>query len=589
MASNIDMSQIISKLRQRFGIFSNDQNYYQDIILKALDSENIILEAESLIKADIEKSLTDGNIQWLLNFIDATINNNKDKKGLYVLRLIVSQLVRLKLEIDIDLIRTIITIQPDLEDILDSLLASLTVINEDAISTLTGGRELGDFILYYAALKEKLVDEEIRIDDIPYEHSTGTIWTYIADVKKIPLLTLDEEKYWGKMALEENDGRAIQVLVEHNLSLVVSRAKHFLNRGLSFEDIIQAGNEGLIKAAQTFDYRKGYHFSTHACWWIRSKIERTIGDEGKTIRIPIQRQSMYNKIYKVHNRLVAELGVEPKPEQVARESGYSLAAVEEAIKNYDNVVSLQMGVGDEESSELLEFVVSPEISIEDRVVDGDLREQVADALSTLDDRLEFIIRMRFGIQSDTKPNKLFSRAHTLDEIAPYLNVTRERIRQLEKKAFKVLRNPRNSRYLEPYSYSDRPVAIPTTKKRNKKAPEINNRDNTEANNSLVATTVDNSVSDSSISESTFIGLDINRPECVTDDIYSDALIAVPIEYRPIVSLYYKIDAERQCTVDEIAEIFSKRKEQVVKDIKIGKIFLEEYINIYTQTFVEARA
>ncbi|MDI6688871.1 MAG: RNA polymerase sigma factor RpoD [Actinomycetota bacterium] len=292
---------------------------------------------------------------------------------------------------------------------------------------------------------------------------------YLKEIGKVPLLTAKEEVELakkieaGEMAarkLEENSGLpqaeirrlnrlieggsvAKRKLVEANLRLVVSIAKRYVGRGMLFLDLIQEGNLGLIRAVEKFDYRKGYKFSTYATWWIRQAITRAIADQARTIRIPVHMVETINKLIRVQRQLLQDFGREPTPEEIAREMDLSPEKVREILKISQEPVSLETPIGEEEDSQLGDFIEDQEAEVPaDAASFSLLQEQLREVLDTLSERERKVIELRFGL-IDGHPR-------TLEEVGRVFGVTRERIRQIESKTLSKLRHPSRSAKLKDY-------------------------------------------------------------------------------------------------------------------------------------------
>ncbi|MFW6287303.1 MAG: RNA polymerase sigma factor RpoD [bacterium] len=265
---------------------------------------------------------------------------------------------------------------------------------------------------------------------------------YLKGIGKVDLLTAEEEVNLAKR-IEEGDEAAKQHLIEANLRLVVSIAKKYIGRGMHYLDLIQEGNMGLMKAVEKFDYRKGYKFSTYATWWIRQAITRAIADQSRTIRVPVHMVEKINKLIRVSRQLFQDLGREPTSEELAEEMGLTEEKVREIKKISKESISLETPIGEEEDSNLGDFIKDEETPQPTESVNHILlKEQLDDVLSTLTEREKRILELRFGIGD--------GRNRTLEEVGREFGVTRERIRQIEAKALRKLRHPTRSHKLKDY-------------------------------------------------------------------------------------------------------------------------------------------
>ena len=278
------------------------------------------------------------------------------------------------------------------------------------------------------------VPEGIGVDD--------PVRMYLKEIGKVPLLSPDEEIELPKK-IELGDEEAKKKLAESNLRLVVSIAKRYAGRGMQLLDLIQEGNLGLIKAVEKFDYRKGYKFSTYATWWIRQAITRAIADQARTIRIPVHMVETINRLVRTQRQLVQKLGREATPEELAKELDMPVERVREIMKISQDPVSLETPIGEEEDSHLGDFIQDNNVEVPaDAATYTLLHEQLMDVLSTLTEREQKVLRLRFGLDD--------GRPRTLEEVGRQFNVTRERIRQIEAKALRKLRHPSRSKILKDY-------------------------------------------------------------------------------------------------------------------------------------------
>ncbi|MCH4040107.1 MAG: RNA polymerase sigma factor RpoD [Eubacteriales bacterium] len=301
--------------------------------------------------------------------------------------------------------------------------------------------------------------EDIDVENIDLSVPDGIstsdpVRMYLKEIGQYPLLTADQEIDLSKKIeagnkpdateSEKNAAKfAQQQLTEANLRLVVSIAKRYVGRGMPFLDLIQEGNIGLIKAVEKYDYRKGFKFSTYATWWIRQAITRAIADQARTIRIPVHMVETINKLIRVQRQLLQELGREPTPEEIGKEMNMSPERVREIQNMSQEPVSINTPIGEEEDSRLGDFIPDENAPVPaDAAAFTLLKEQLVEVLDTLTDREQQVLRLRFGLDD--------GRARTLEEVGKEFHVTRERIRQIEAKALRKLRQPSRSRKLKDY-------------------------------------------------------------------------------------------------------------------------------------------
>ncbi len=295
------------------------------------------------------------------------------------------------------------------------------------------GIQIVDETIQEQDLYDQLV-KEISMDD--------PVKLYLKDIGKVPLLSSEEEIELAKR-MAAGDKEAKTILTEANLRLVVSIAKRHVGRGMHFLDLIQEGNMGLMKAVEKFDYERGYKLSTYATWWIRQAITRAIADQARTIRIPVHMVETIHKQARVTRQLLQELGRDPYPAEIAKEMGIPESRVIEIQKIAQDPVSLETPIGEEEDSHLGDFIVDENAQSPGEVVETSmLHEQLIQVLDTLTPREEKVLRLRYGIDD--------GRPRTLEEVGKEFNVTRERIRQIEAKALRKMRNPQRSKKLKDF-------------------------------------------------------------------------------------------------------------------------------------------
>ena len=311
----------------------------------------------------------------------------------------------------------------------DELVRALEELDLDA----------AQLIEVYSALDELQIEVVERVDDAEAEEaeseaaevSTDTLQLFLKDIGRVPLLTAAQEVELAKK-IERGDHSAKQAMVEANLRLVVSIAKRYRNQGLPFLDLIQEGTIGLVRAAEKFDYRKGFKFSTYATWWIRQAVARALADKARTIRMPVHVVEKLNKIVRTERTLRAKLGREPSSAEIAVELDLQAEEVEQIRRSAQTPVSLEKPVGDEDESEFGHFLSDATAPLPDELAEEAMRKESLKAiLGTLSHRERRVLELRYGLDGE--------QPRTLDEVGRTFNVTRERIRQIENQSLKKLR------------------------------------------------------------------------------------------------------------------------------------------------------
>lgn len=285
----------------------------------------------------------------------------------------------------------------------------------------------------------EIIDDADILEGVSLE---DPVRMYLKEIGNIPLLTADEEVFLAKQ-IEQGDDQARKQLIEANLRLVVSIAKKYVGRGMSFLDLIQEGNMGLMKAVEKFDYKKGNKFSTYSTWWIRQAITRGIADTAKTIRVPVHMVETINKTLRTSRMLLQELGREPTNEEIAEKMDLPVAKIDEILKTSRDPVSLDTPIGEEEDSQLGDFIEDESLlSPVESASFAMLKEELETAMASLTERERNVIKLRFGMED--------GKTRTLEEVGKEFNVTRERIRQIEAKALRKLKHPSRSRKLRDF-------------------------------------------------------------------------------------------------------------------------------------------
>ncbi|MBQ1423674.1 MAG: RNA polymerase sigma factor RpoD [Lachnospiraceae bacterium] len=330
----------------------------------------------------------------------------------------------------------------DEEPIPDDDFANLDLNKLDNVDDVLGDGLDDD---YADEFSDKDLDENVDLDAVDLLEGVGTddpVRMYLKEIGTVPLLSADEEIELAKRKAD-GDEAAKERLIEANLRLVVSIAKRYTGRGMSFLDLVQEGNLGLIKGVEKFDHTKGYKLSTYATWWIRQSVTRALADQARTIRVPVHMVETINKMSKMQRKLTLELGYEPSIPELAQALGMSEEKVMEIMQIAREPASLETPIGEEDDSNLGDFVadsnvVTPEQNVESVM----LREHIDALLGDLKERERQVIVLRFGLE-DGHPR-------TLEEVGKEFNVTRERIRQIEAKALRKLRNPVRSKRIRDF-------------------------------------------------------------------------------------------------------------------------------------------
>lgn len=330
----------------------------------------------------------------------------------------------------------ILDVFPTIEDDIDLLDEIFKAVGDNEIEVLEPEDEIKEN-------NELTLEKKIRIlKTIQSNLSTDAIRSYLFEIGKIPLLTGEEEVILAKR-IELGDKEAVQLLTTANLRLVVSIAKKYSKSGLELLDLIQEGNIGLMRAVEKFDYKKGFKFSTYATWWIRQAITRAIADQARTIRVPVHMIETINKFNKVSGTLAIKLGRQPSDEEIAKEMDIELEKVAEIRKIKQNPSSLSTPIGDEKDSKLQDIIADDWSQTPDEFATAQyLRNQLHGILDELQDRERRVLELRFGLEDGV--------SRTLEEVGKEFGVTRERIRQIEAKALKKLKEKSTKKQLDDY-------------------------------------------------------------------------------------------------------------------------------------------
>ncbi|MGF7141880.1 RNA polymerase primary sigma factor [Anaerotaenia torta] len=325
---------------------------------------------------------------------------------------------------------------------IDKIYERLEAYNIVVLSSSEEEEPSDELLLELDEDAEDVQSEVEALTNSSYSMSDDPVHLYLKEIGNYPLLTMADEVDLAKK-IADGDEYARQLLAESNLRLVVSIAKRYVGRGLSFLDLIQEGNLGLIKAVEKFDYLKGYKFSTYATWWIRQAITRSIADQSRTIRIPVHMSEVINKTYRVSRNLLQELGREPTEQELSVAMNLPIDKIREILKVSADPISLDTPIGEEDDSHLGDFISDESMmGPEEAASYSILKDQITKLLDTLTEREQRVLILRFGLKD--------GRSRTLEEVGKEFNVTRERIRQIEAKALRKLRHPSRAKMLKGY-------------------------------------------------------------------------------------------------------------------------------------------
>ena len=333
--------------------------------------------------------------------------------------------------------------KPENLDLLDKLYNDLAEAGVDVTGVGEPNPEL--FTNEWADEEDGEIEEDTYVQDTSYleDIADDSVRLYLREIGKIPLLSAEEELELAQKVVS-GDKRAKDKMAEANMRLVVSIAKRYVGRGLDLLDLIQEGNTGLLRAVEKFDPDKGFKFSTYATWWIRQAITRAIADQARTIRIPVHMVETINKLLRTQRRLTQDLNREPTNEEIAEAMEIDVEKVEHIMKIKQDISSLDASVRDDDEDSVLQDFIEDEDTVtpEESATGQLLKEQVRDLLSSLSEREQKILRLRFGLED--------GKQHTLEEVGQEFSVTRERIRQIEAKALAKLKKHKDSRKFMEY-------------------------------------------------------------------------------------------------------------------------------------------
>lgn len=454
----LSRTDIIKRLQRSFSFYKKDRNYFESLI--GLDIINLNT-AYSLVLNHLKQDYNNLEMAWFIEQLQ-----NKKRTLIKNLSYIINALYKFDIMFDINYLASLLKKYPELDEILSELFDGKDKINYDYLSKLVDKEEVINFLTSYTIVKGIYVDDiEEKIEDIPDKseyYTTDSIRTYLREIGEYPILSYDEiVDYFQKIEeikeklvtnLSEEERKKLDKkykfyrdnIITSNLRLVVSVAKKYIGRGLDFLDLIQEGNNGLMKAVEKFDYDKGYRFSTYAIFWIRQAIIKSIANLGNTIKIPLHTMELRNKIFMARKNLESELGRKVSPKEISDATGFDEIVIKNILGLPNVTLSIDAEVFDKNNDKgktrMDNFLASSE-NVEDNVIQSMLPSYLNKFLeSALNEREEKIIRMRYGIQEPGKYNPLYDREHNLEEISLVVGVTGERVRQIIDRILRKFRN-----------------------------------------------------------------------------------------------------------------------------------------------------
>ena len=429
-------------------LFTKHIDYLKENKSKIKDVNSYFKKTFYITLFDNVKDIYDTNT-LLSKFINSNIKIRKTKsENIKELLLFSKFLNQIKFELEIIILEHLVQENVIINSIINNIITKKEITQEE-LEKYTQDSNVIVLLEVYCSKNEIKIVEERNIDTEIYNindrtYLTDSVKVYLNEINSMKLLTQEDEYQYAKLA-QQGDSCAREKLIKHNLRLVVSIAKRYAGHGMLLLDLIQEGNIGLMTAINKFDPDKGYKLSTYATWWIRQAITRSLAEKARMIRIPVHTGEKYFKILRTTSKLAMDLNREPTLNEVADEMKMSVSKIEEIIRYFEDIKSLHMVIGDEQDSELIDFIGDDKQNIEDDYLNKDLVNSMHDLLNkvNLTPREKRVLELRFGI-NDGIPR-------TLEEVSKYFNVTRERIRQIEAKGLRKLRNNNLTKSLAIYT------------------------------------------------------------------------------------------------------------------------------------------